>query len=47
MQPTPDPLKSTQPNLTHWVGLGWFLGLGELGWVTNLFLIVGRVGFGS
>ena len=31
MQPTPDPLKSTQPNLTHWVGLvfrAWWVGLG-------------------
>ena len=27
--------------------LGWFLGLGRLGWVINFFLIAGKVGFGS
>ena len=34
-------------NPTQPTGLGWFLGLSGLGWITKKVLIVGRVGFGS
>ena len=42
-----DPPNSTQPNSTHRVGLvfkAWWVGLG---WVTKIFFIASRVGFGS
>ena len=35
---TPNPQKPTQPNPTQPAGLGW---------VTKIFLIAGRAGFGS
>ena len=43
MQPT----HQNQPDPTQPTGLGWFLGLGRLGWITKKILIAGRVGFGS
>ena len=37
----------TQPNPTRSAGLGRFLRLGRLGWVTKIFFMAGWVGFGS
>ena len=39
--------KPTQPNPTQLADLGRFLGVGGLGWVMQIFLIVGRVRFRS
>ena len=49
VQPTHQPAKAnpTQPNPTQLADLGRFLGVGGLGWVMQIFLIVGRVRFRS
>ena len=39
--------RPAKPDPTQPAGLGRFLGLGGLGWITKKFFIVGRVGFGS
>ena len=40
----PDPIR---PDPTQPAGLGWFLRLGGLGWITKKNFIAGQVGFGS
>ena len=41
------PTCQNRTNSTQLVGLGRFLGLGGLSWVTKFFLIAGRIEFGS
>ena len=41
------PTRQNRPDPIQPVGLGQFLGLGGMGWVTKFFLIAGQVGFES